>query len=99
MFKIRKVPALNMDQLKKSVGAKSSIFGFTDIDPNEFGTFVSKANSDGDSFTNNFPNSKRLSKKKLHAFMKLVLVLEKKIMVRRFDFWLPLRRYDQSLRS
>ena len=72
---------------------KSTIFGSTDIDANEFGTFVSKANSDGESFINNFP-VKRLSKKKLHAFMKLVLVLEKKIMVRRFDFWLPLRRYD-----
>lgn len=31
--------------------------------------------------------------------MKLVLVLEKKIMVRRFDFWLPLRRYDQAMKS
>lgn len=60
-LKIRKVPHLNLASMKKSVGQKSSIFGFTDIDPNEFGTFVSKTNSDGESFVNNF----RLSKKKL----------------------------------
>jgi hypothetical protein len=89
-MKIRKVPALNFNNMKGSIGQKSSIFGFTDIDPNEFGTFVSKTS---DSFVNSF-NSKGISKTKLKAFMKLALVLEKKIMVRRFDFWLPLRRYD-----
>ena len=97
-LKIRKVPALNLKSIKQSIGQKSSIFGFTDIDPNEFGTFVSKANSDDQSFVHNF-SSKRLSKKKLEAFMKLVLVLEKKIMVRRFDFWLPLRRFDQAMKT
>ena len=90
-MKIRKVPALNLNNLKGSVGQKSSIFGFTDIDPNEFGTFVSNK---ADSFVNNF--NREISKTKMKGFMKLVLVLEKKIMVRRFDFWLPLRRFDQS---
>jgi hypothetical protein len=46
-LKSKKVPALNLMSIKKSsIGPKSSIFGFTDIDPNEFGTFVSKTNPD-----------------------------------------------------
>lgn len=45
-MKIRKVPALNLKGLKGSVAPQKSIFGFTDIDPNEFGTFVSKNNED-----------------------------------------------------
>ena len=69
------------------------MFGFTDIDHNEFSTFVSNKT---DCFDNNF--NRNISNNKLKAFMKLVLVLEKKIMVRRFDFWLPLRRLDLSKR-
>jgi hypothetical protein len=63
-MKIRKVPQLNLNNIKGSIGLKSSMIGFTDIDPDEFGTFVSKANSDGQSFVNNF-SLQRLSKKKL----------------------------------
>ena len=62
-MKSSRVPKLNLASMKKSIGQKSSIFGFTDIDPTEFGTFVSKNTSEGESFVNNFP-TKRISKQK-----------------------------------
>lgn len=55
-----KVPQLNLNSIKKS--HRGSIFAFTDIDPNEFGTFVTK---DGDDSFVNDKASVNVSKRKI----------------------------------
>ena len=81
-----KVPQLKLSKLnmkKKADGmvrtCYSSLF---DLDKDDFETVVVgsfKDSADG------------MNRQKLLAFMKLVGTLEKKIMLRKIDFWLPLR--------
>ena len=71
---------------------KRSIFNLDDVDFDEFATFISQKNENAMELI----KAKELSKIKILGLKQLLSVIDKKVMIRRFDFWLPLRNFDKE---
>jgi len=84
-----RVPSLDLKAMKNG---KRSIFNLDDVDFDEFATFISQKNENAIELI----KAKELSKIKILGLKQLLSVIDKKVMIRRFDFWLPLRNYDKE---
>jgi hypothetical protein len=90
-------------RIKKSITSRHSIFGLSDLDPNDFRTFATGANSDMESFVFNFQTKTKDDREKELRYNKFAIrigaILERSVNFRYFDFWLPFRRYDMAKRD